>query len=295
MKQFFIVKQKIIVNVCMLLLAAINGIVWLEVFSNDQRPDIAVSFFDVGQGDASFIQSRDGVQILIDGGPDGKILSELKMKMPYYDRSIDVVIATHPHKDHIAGLLDVFKRYQIDTFIESGTLYNTAEFYELERLIQQKNIRRVVLRQPAQISFYNDAVLRFLMPDTSFASTTLKNVHDADIVSEFYFEGRKILFMGDAEKNIEKYLIAKKAIGPVDVLKVGHHGSKTSSIGQFLTVTRPKYAVISVGRNRYGHPHQTTLDNLFRTGAKILRTDIAGTVDVNINQGALRLLVRTEK
>lgn len=293
MKNFIISQRKNIVGSALLFVLAITSIIWSEVFRAENQPDMAISVFNVGQGDATFIQARDGTQILTDGGPDGTILSLLKEKMPYYDRSIDVVIATHPHKDHIAGLIDVLQRYQVGTFIESGTLYNTPEFYELERIIDGKGIRRIVLDHPGEITFYDHAVLRLLTPTLSFASTTLKNVHDADIVSELDFEGKKILLMGDAEKNIEKQLVDEKIIGKVDILKVGHHGSKTSSTEQFLWVARPEYAIISVGRNRYGHPHQITLNHLSNVGAKILRTDIVGTVDVNIEHGTL--LVQSEK
>lgn len=286
----FIEKNKqYVVGLGTLLLLASNIIIWSEVFQKEREPDVRTSILNVGQGDAIFISALDGTQILIDGGPDSRVLSLLKDRMPYYDHSIDVVIATHPHKDHISGLIDVLKRYNIGTFVESGTTYNTSEFYELEKLIQGRSVRRVVLTRPAEILFYNDARLKLLTPTTSFDKTTLKNVHDADIVSELDFQGRKILLMGDAEKNIEQQLVSSNSLSLVDVLKVGHHGSKTSSTGEFLSTAHPKYAVISVGKNNYGHPNQGVLDRLASAGARIFRTDLNGTIDINIQNGTLQV------
>ncbi|MEK9175347.1 MAG: MBL fold metallo-hydrolase [Patescibacteria group bacterium] len=293
MRNFIEKNKKYIVSIATLFLFTANIIIWSEVFKKEHESDIQASIFNVGQGDSIFINSRDGAQILIDGGPNSKVLSMLKDRMPYYDNSIDVVIATHPHKDHISGLIDVFKRYDVTTFIESGAKYNTSEYYELEKLIQNSGARRIMLGKPARLLFYNNAQLKLLTPTASFDNTALKNVHDADIVSELDFQGRRILLMGDAEKNLEKQLISSNLLTFVDVLKVGHHGSKTSSIAEFLSVINPKYSIISVGKNNYGHPNQNVLDRLTSIGSYILRTDIVGTIDINIKNGVLQ--VRAEK
>src|SRR3989338_2984880 len=141
-----------------------------------------------------------------------------------------------------------------------------------------------------QISFFKNAALNFLFPDKSFEGQVLKNVHDSALISELDFEGKKILFMSDAEKNLERYLLQKGALEDIDVLKVGHHGSKTSSTADFLKIVKPEYAVISASdRNRYGHPHPDVLSRLSAIGAQIFRTDINGTIILNINNGRLTL------
>lgn len=262
----------------------------LYLWNLEQKPELQVYFFDVGQGDSIFIEAKDGTQILIDGGPTNKILPLLGGVMPFYDHSIDAVILTHPHADHVSGLIEVLKRYSVGSVIESGASYNTAEAKEFENLVSEKHIKKIIINKPTKLSFFKNAALNFLFPDKSFDGRILKNVHDSALVSELDFEGKKILFMADAEKNLERYLIQKGVLGDVDVLKIGHHGSKTSSNDFFLKVVKSEYAVISVGsRNRYGHPPQDVLSRLATAGAKIFRTDINGTIKLNINNGVLEL------
>lgn len=266
------------------LLCAANIIIWSDVAAKENQPDMLVSFFDVGQGDAELIQTRDGTKILIDGGPDSKILSLLAEKIPYYDRNIDIVIATHPHKDHITGLIDVMKRFHVGVFIDSGVFYNTTEIHELEGAVAQNGARHILADQPMKIIFYKNAALNILAPLTSFASSTPKNIHDAMIVSELNFENKKILFMGDTEKKLEQQLLSHCAFGYVDILKVGHHGSKTSTTAQLLAVINPHDAIISVGKNNFGHPNQGVMNRLLAIGTNIFRTDVNGSVDASIFQ-----------
>ena len=254
------------------------------------KPELQVYFFDVGQGDSIFIEAKDGTQILIDGGPTNKILPLLGGVMPFYDHSLDAVILTHPHADHVSGLIEVLKRYNVGEVIESGADYNTAEAKEFEALVSEKHIKKIIIDKPIKLVFFKNAELNFLFPDKSFEGQILKNVHDSALVSELDFDGKKVLFMADAEKNLERYLIQKGVLGDVDVLKAGHHGSKTSSNDFFLEIIKPEYAVISVGaRNRYGHPHQDVLNRLAFAGAQIFRTDINGTVILSINGGRMTL------
>lgn len=272
----------------MLFFFSLNFLIWSAVFNLAEKADMTIHFFDVGQGDAIFIEAKDGAQILIDGGPNGRILSHLGNAMQYGDNFIDAIIISHPHADHISGLINVLKKYNVGIIIESGVNYNTAEFYEFEKLAKEKKIKRILIQHPASLKFFKEATLRLIYPDKSYVGANLKNVHDAAVVSELYFEGKKILFMADAERKTEDYLLARNSLEDVDVLKAGHHGSKTSSNSEFLKVTKPEYAVISVGaKNRYGHPHQDALSRLASAGAKIFRTDIGGTITLEIRNGEL--------
>lgn len=290
MKNFLKLHKNKILSGGLLFLAALMALAGLYLWDLWQKPELQVYFFDVGQGDSIFIEAKDGTQILIDGGPTNKILPLLGGVMPFYDHSIDAIILTHPHADHVTGLIEVLKRYNVGEVIESGVGYNTAEAKEFENLVSEKHIKKIIIQKPVKLTFFKTAALNFLFPDRSFNGQILKNVHDSALVSELDFEGKKILLMADAEKNLERYLIQKGVLGDVDVLKAGHHGSKTSSNDFFLKVVKPEYAVISVGaRNRYGHPHQQTLSNLEAIGAKIFRTDIDGTIVLNINNGLLTL------
>jgi len=272
-----------------LLLIAINSVVWSAVLAAEQQPDLSVSFLDVGQGDSIFIEARDGTQILIDGGPNNQILSRLARLLPYYDRSLDVVVLTHPHADHISGLIDVLKRYDVDTIVESGVLYHTAEAKEFRNLVEEKNIKRIIIDLPTSLLFFDGAELRFLHPDRSYAEQELKKVHNAVLVSMLSYQEKTFLFMSDAEKKLEKALVGRGVLDDINVLKVGHHGSKTSSIASFLRAVSPEFSIISVGRNRYGHPYPDVLSRLASIGAKLLRTDLDGTVRFEINDGNLIL------
>ncbi len=260
----------------------------LAFLGNAGRPDFAVFFFDVGQGDSIFIESRDGSQILIDGGPPNRILPLLGGKMDYFDRFIDVVVLTHPHADHVSGLIEVLEKYRVGMVIESGVDYHTAEAKIFENLIIEKNIKKIIIDSPAILPLFGGAVLKFIYPEESFLGKTLKNAHDSALVSELDLNGKKILFMADAEKKLEQKLVTEGRIGDIDVLKTGHHGSKTSSNDFFLRAVKPEYAIISAGRqNRYGHPHPDVLSRLAAAGAQIFRTDLDGTITLEIRNGQI--------
>lgn len=282
------IHEKKIYGGFILFFLALNFIIWSEVIERGRKPELAIYFFDVGQGDSILIESKDGAQILIDGGPPNRILPQLSRVLPYFDRYIDVVILTHPHADHISGLIEVFKKYNVGMLIESGASYSTAEFYEFEKLVEAKGIKKILVDRPASINFSSNAKLKFLYPDRSFDGENLKNVHDSAIISELDFEGKKILFMADAEKKTENHLVSQGVLEDIDVLKAGHHGSKTSSNAEFLKAIKPEYAVISVGaKNRYGHPSQEALSRFASLGAKIFRTDLDGTIRLEIRDGNL--------
>jgi len=290
MKNFLKLHKNKILSGGLLFLAALMALTGLYVWNLEHKPELQIYFFDVGQGDSIFIEAKDGTQILIDGGPTNKILPLLGGVMPFYDHSIDVVILTHPHADHVSGLMEVLKRYNVEMIFESGASYHTAEAKEFESMVIEKNIKKIIIDRPVKLSFFKNAALNFLFPDKSFEGQVLKNVHDSALISELDFEGKKILFMSDAEKNLERYLLQKGALEDIDVLKVGHHGSKTSSTADFLKIVKPEYAVISASdRNRYGHPHPDVLSRLSAIGAQIFRTDINGTIILNINNGRLTL------
>ena len=281
--QFFsLYAQKIFFGI-ILILCASNFLIWSSVFESTKKPDIEIYFFDVGQGDASFIESRDGTQILIDGGPPNKILPKLSSAMDFNDRDLDVLIITHPHTDHISGAIEVLRNYNIGMVIESGVNYHTAEAEEFKKLMNEQKIKRIIIDKPINLKFFNNAEIKFLYPDKSFAGKILKNAHDATVISELSYNGKSILFMGDAEKNIEKYLIEKNLVRDIDVLKAGHHGSKTSTSKEFLLASRPEYSIIEVGKNSYGHPTQEVLSRLASVGSKIFRTDIDGTIKFEID------------
>lgn len=280
--------KKVLLILCVLLLIG-NIWVWYTATLYATIPDLRVSFFDVGQGDAELIESKDGRQILIDGGPSSAILSRLGDALPFGDRYIDAIIVSHPHADHISGLLDVLERYDVGMIIESGAVYDSSEAILLEDAIRKKHIHRVVVDTRMRIIFGGGAVFSFYHPIRSFEGERPKHIHDAMVVGNLSYENRNILFMGDAEKKTEQLLQEAGAFHAVDILKVGHHGSKTSSSEAFLDTIHPAVAVISVGKNKYGHPHADVLSRFSARGVEVLRTDRDGTVEADFFSHRLRI------
>ena len=267
-------------------------LIWYGVFKVEAyRGALTVDFFDVGQGDGIFFQTPSGNQVLIDGGPDSAILSKLGKAMPFWDRSIDVLILTHPHADHIDGALEVLKRYHIGTVIESGVNHSIPEYDEWRQLLQSKNVPVHIARFGEIIDFGDGVHFDVYTPFEFFAEQSPKNVHDAMVVGRLVYASSSILFMGDAEKTLEHQLLWGKSdflILKSDILKAGHHGSKTSTSEDFLQAVSPQFAIISSGRkNRYGHPHQEVIDRLNSLGIKIFRTDLDGTITLEIRDGNL--------
>lgn len=250
--------------------------VWYAVFAESDR-SLTVAFLNVGQGDSILIDTPNNQQILIDGGPNRQVLAEISKVMPFYDRSIDVVIATHPDSDHIGGLPEVLERYDVDFFIEPGAESTNAVSKELEKIVEEKKIKKVLARRGMKLVISDNAYLLILFPDRDVSRM---DTNDASIVAKLVYGNTSFLFTGDSPQKIEKYLISIDSEGlDVDVLKAGHHGSKTSSSESFIGYTSPDYAIISAGKNnRYGHPHQEAIDILEKFGVKILRTDLLGSI-----------------
>lgn len=244
----------------------------------DRNGRLTVAFLNIGQGDAIFIEAPSGNQVLIDGGPDRSILRELSKVMPFYDKSIDVVVASHADQDHVGGLPDVLRRYDVEVFMEPGVPGESSSYAELEKIVNSSNngnIKKIPARRGMIIDLGAGAVLQILFPDRDPAGM---ETNMSSIVARLVYGENEFMLTGDSPQAIENYLIMLGGLQS-DVLKVGHHGSKTSSSQSFIAAIAPKYAVISAGRdNKYGHPNQEVLDNLSNFGVQILRTDQIGRI-----------------
>ena len=261
-------------------LAVTTFLVWQEVFYlEDRRGRVFLHVFYVGQGDAIFIEAPNGNQVLIDGGPDDRIMEKLAAAMPFWDRSIDLIILTHPHADHLDGLLEVLKRYEVGMVLESGVNHSIPEYGEWRDLIAKKNITRVLAERGEMVKLGGGISLNVLTPFQSFDGITVKNVHDAAVIVKLGYASSSALLMADAEAALEKKMVLSGGNLKAEVLKVGHHGSKTSTSRELLEAVRPRFAVIAVGKkNRYGHPVQEVLDRLADYGITIYRTDRDGDI-----------------
>ncbi len=254
-----------------------NFFIWSAVFAETRGGFLTIAFLDVGQGDAIFIESPTGNQVLVDGGPGQSVFSPLSSVMPFYDRSIDVVIATHPDADHIGGLPEILRRYDVDFFLDPGVSSDTGVYQALLTSLRESDSKYVIARRGMRLALGGGAALEILFPDRAMEGA---DTNDASIVAKLVYGGTSFLLTGDSPQKIERYLVSINGKNlDVDVLKAGHHGSKTSTSGAFLGIASPDYAIISSGKNnRYGHPHKEVIELLKQFDVKILRTDEAGTV-----------------
>jgi len=251
--------------------------IWYGVWAEEQGELLTVAFLDVGQGDAIFIETPGGKQVLIDAGPNKKVLRELAKQMPFYDRSIDVIIMTHPDSDHIGGFPAILESYTVDMVLESGVTCKNSICDELDRLLVEKNLEKKIVQRGTVINLGSDVYLDVLFPDREAVNF---ETNLASLVIKIVYKDNSFLLTGDSPDEIEEYLLSLDLSDlDVDVLKLGHHGSKTSSSQSFIGFTSPDVVVISVGAdNRYGHPHQEVLDILDNFQIGTLRTDHKGTI-----------------
>ena len=256
------------------------GFIFYIVLAQASTNLLKVVFIDVGQGDSIYIQAPNGNQVLVDGGQDGGILKSLGEIIPFYDHSINVVVATHPDKDHIGGLPSVLDNYQVDEVLEPGIPSTTQTYAALENLITEKKINKVLARRGMNIWLDKEkgVYLQILFPDQDVSSW--KDTNEASIVAKLIYGKESFLLTGDSPQKIEKYLISLNH-GELksNVLKLGHHGSRTSSSEEYLQAVSPDYAIISAGlNNRYGHPHQEVLDLLAKLKIPSLKTFELGNI-----------------
>ncbi|HLC38789.1 MAG TPA: MBL fold metallo-hydrolase [Patescibacteria group bacterium] len=267
-------------------LVGIAILIWLSVFQNQQSENnLEIVFCDVGQGDAIIVEPGLNEQILIDGGPDNSVLSCLGENMPFNDRKIESIIITHPHADHIAGLIDVINKYQIGNIWLTGVAYSSPEYTEILSLIKNKQIQ-TKKAQIGQIVFQQNQIkLKILYPIKNLQGKTMNNPNNSSVVIRLEDSKFSAIFMGDLEQDAQTEFLSHNQMVKSTVLKVSHHGSSNALMTEFLSQVNPEVAIISVGaNNRYGHPTKKTLDLLKQIpNIKILRTDQNGIIEINTN------------
>lgn len=264
-------------------LAVLNVFAWQEVFKLNNPAYLQVYFFNVGQGDSQFIETPQGHQILIDGGPNSLVLEKLNKVMPFWDKSIDAVILTHSEKDHMSGLLDVLKRYRVNYFIWTGAVKNNSEnkilINILEDLKEKPSLTKIINAYAGIKIKLGSAYMEIIHPFENLVGQEIKDLNNTSIVGKLSYGATSFLFTGDISSSIERKLISLYSLKS-NVLKVAHHGSKYSTSDLFLRAVEPKIAVISVGKNSYRHPTQEVLNKLANSDVIILRTDKNGDIKI---------------
>ncbi len=260
-------------------LLLLNLILSLIVLNINQPRNLEVVFFDVGQGDSAFIETSHGHQILIDGGPDSLVLEKLEKEMSFFDRTIDLIILSHPEHDHMAGLIEVLKRYEVGHVLWNGVDRDSGEIKEWNNLLKEEGAKVFIAKKDFKIYFGESEFLNVLHPFESLEGDLVKGANDTSVVFKLVFGETSFLFTGDISKKIEKDILDKDINVDADVLKIAHHGSKDSTTEEFLLAVSPDVVVISSGKdNSYGHPRPEVLELLNKYGINIFRTDLNGDI-----------------
>ncbi|MBX4211542.1 MAG: MBL fold metallo-hydrolase [Candidatus Yanofskybacteria bacterium] len=284
-------REKLIYGI--ILGALIVLVVATGVQADHQDGLLKVTFLDVGQGDAIFIQTPNGNQILIDGGPNGSVLSKLAEVMPFQDRDIDMIVLTHPHTDHMNGLIEVLDRYKVYYIVQAKETYDSREFRAWQEAVAEEKTNEIEALAGQEFDFGAEVKLTVLHPTHSVAGTTTKTPHDDVVVTELSYKDTKVLLTGDMETEVEDQIMSYVNVD-ADVLKIGHHGSKTSTSSSFLNAVTPQVAIIQVGqKNRYGHPSKDVLNRLDNSHIPYYRTDTNGGITL-VSDGS-HIVVQSKK
>ena len=265
----------------LLILGIAAVLLTVPIFGLSYSPpeELEVDFLDVGQGDAILIKSPFGQNILIDGGPDSKVIEGLGKNLPFWDKRIDLMVLTHPHDDHVTGLIEVIKRYSVKKILYTGVIHSAPNYLAWLEKIRERKIPLVIIDRPQKIVLGDDCYMEIIYPRKSFLAQETDNLNNSSIVARLVYGQTKFLLMGDAEMEVEKELLSSGGDLSAQVLKTGHHGSDTSSNEEFLEAVSPQIAAIQAGKdNDFGHPSLRILKRLERAGAEILRTDKNGTI-----------------
>jgi len=272
-------KHSYLILIFLLLANILGGIAFLDLRNSGK---VEINFYDIGQGDGIMVEAGNDIQVVIDGGPSDKMVEKIGKDLPFYDRQIELMIMTHPDKDHLGGLVDVLKYYQVEQVLITGIECDTAVCQEFNKIIKEKNIPVKIAQAGQIINLGEGTYLGIFSPRENLFGRKFKDDNDTSIVAKLISNGRSALFTGDIGFKVENELMEGNTNLDSDILKVSHHGSKYATSSKFLEATSPQIAVISVGKNSYGHPAEELLSRINDYGAAIKRTDSDGDVKMEI-------------
>lgn len=272
--------RKCLPHILLVLLVISTISIWFFLFSHNNNKNLKIIFLDVGQGDAIYIQAPNGRQMLIDGGSDATLLARLSKVMPFADRSLDMIVATHPDMDHIGGFPLLLDSYKVKSILENGAVGDSKAAISLEEKIIKKKINKIIAKRGMHIILDDERNIYFdiLFPDRSVEGL---ESNEASIVGKLIYGENSFLFTGDASLYTENLIEWNEEdnILDSDVLKLGHHGSRTSSSLLWLEKVSPEVAIISVDKgNKYGHPHKELIDRLSSLNIPFLSTGDLGNI-----------------
>jgi len=244
----------------------------------NSHPVLTLAMLNVGQGDGIFIESPTGTQVMFDAGPTHSVLGPLQKVISPFDKSINAIVITNPDADHIGGIGDIIKNYKVGEVFEAGTLTDSKVYQSLRADMQKKNIPDILAKKGMRLDLGGGVFIDILFPDRDVSSWA---TNEGGVVARLSYGKTSVMLTGDAPTSTEKIILSENSSAQLasTILKVGHHGSRTSTSTSFVKAVSPTYALISDGKdNKYGHPHQETLNILNSFGTKIFRTDLLGTI-----------------
>ncbi len=267
--------KNIVVVATILILFLACFLVW-GLFFFLPRQQLSLKFYDVGQGDSVFIRTPAGYKIVVDGGPNNKVVNYLDKELALWDRKIDLLVLTHPQADHLFGLVEVVKRFKIGKLLISG-VDNDTNLYKLwMKTLKEIGINPIIVTQSSTISLSDTVNFGVVWPKEE--KPQVSDLNEACIVMKVSYGNFDALLTGDADQKVQPY---GSSLSEVEVLKVPHHGSKTAMSDEFVSLIKPQVSVISLGKNNsYGHPGKSTLEQLQKIKSKIFRTDQNGTIEI---------------
>lgn len=263
--------KKRLLPAILVLLVAFDGVVWYVASHEDRQGVLTVAFLNVGQGDATFIDSPGGRQMLVDGGPSSSVLRRLSEVMPFYDRSIDVVVATSPDADHVGGLVDALSRFHVDYVVMPEATSSSIAFAAFADAVKKSGATVVYAKRGTVINLGGGADFRILFPDASSTGA---------VVGKVEYGKESFLLAPDAPKAAEKFLLASEPDElRAPVFEPGYDQYQTTASDAFVSAVAPTYAVVSTAAtDAYGRPTTESFDALHAYGANVFRTDKQGTI-----------------
>ncbi len=281
---YVIKKTRNIISIITLLI-----IVGIYLYSTSTAPKnyedgIVIHFLDVGQGDSTFIETPKRQRLLIDGGPSDSVVTKLDNLVPISQRRLDAIILTHPHADHLTGLIKLLERYTIKDIYLSGVVYTTPDYLRLLALLKEKKIQTHLAISRNNLDLGDGIKLDFLFPAQSLEGQNVDNINNSSVVTKLSWGGSSAIFTGDLEKEAQSQLLGGDI--KANLLKIPHHCSSDAVNVAFINKVNPKYSVISVGKdNKFGHPTASCLKAYM--GSEIFRTDNDGNIDFLMTKNSL--------
>ena len=262
-----------------LLLVSLSGIMIYQQMPDDK---LHIYALDVGQGDSFLIKTEDSKYILVDSGMNFEVIKEIQKVLPYWERTLDLVILTHPDQDHVGGFPKILEVYTVGAIIYWPINNSNLAFIQLKEAVKH-GITYYALTSKNDFRIGCCTYFDILWPDQPLdLETKIDNVNDTSLSFVLNVGGFSMFFGGDLGHDLEEKLFSEKFYD-LDILKVGHHGSKHSTSDRFLDLSRPEIAVIGVGENNFGHPTKEVLDSLANANIKVYRTDLDGTLDIEVS------------